>query len=64
MNNMLSYCEHIIIISLFLCSLFTICLNVKFYIFLGKVIFYLKKVTDIILYKKKVMCKDVFRLKF
>lgn len=60
MNNMLSDYEHIIVISFFYVFLFMLCLNVKFYIFLGKVIFYLKKVTDIILYKKS---KDVFRLK-
>lgn len=47
-------------ISFFYVFLFMLCLNVKFYIFLGKVIFYLKKVTDIMLYKKS---KDVFRLK-
>lgn len=57
---MLSDYEHIIVISFFYVFLFMLCLNVKFYIFLGKVIFYLKKVTDIILYKKS---KDVFRLK-
>lgn len=60
MNNMLSDYEHIIVISFFYVCLFMLCLNVKFYIFLGKVIFYLKKVIDIILYKKS---KDVFRLK-
>lgn len=60
MNNMLSDYEHIIVISFFYVFLFMLCLNVKFYIFLGKVIFYLKKVTDIMLYKKS---KDVFRLK-
>lgn len=47
-------------ISFFYDFLFMLCLNMKFYIFLGKVIFYLKKVTDIMLYKKS---KDVFRLK-
>ncbi len=57
---MLSDYEHIIVISFFYVFLFMLCLNVKFYIFLGKVIFYLKKVTDIMLYKKS---KDVFRLK-
>ena len=57
---MLSDYEHIIVIFFFYVFLFMLCLNVKFYIFLGKVIFYLKKVTDLLLDKKR---KDVFRLK-